>query len=61
MHSIGTLPAQPSTSDEGQARRMPATSGDRAAGSRARELLAMLAALIVVAGVGAFMVACTQL
>lgn len=61
MHSIVTAPAQPSSSDEGQTRRMPVTSVDRAAGSRARELLAMLAALIVVAGVGALMVACTQI
>jgi hypothetical protein len=61
MHSIVTVPAQPPSSDEGPTRRVPATTVDRAAGSRARELLAMLAALIVVAGVGALMVACTQL
>jgi hypothetical protein len=37
----------------------PATADARRPGSRIRELLAMLAVLLAVAGVGALMVACT--
>ena len=61
MQSIVTLSPQVSKSDDGQGRRPSSASADRPAASRARELLAMLAALVAVAGVGALMVACTQL
>ena len=60
MQTIGTLPTDDQASQAGRA-RLGALSEDRAAVSRARELLAVLAALIAVAGVGALMVACTQI
>ena len=61
MQNIVRLPVQVSRMDEARGHRTAAASGDRPAASRARELLAMLAALVAVAGVGALMVACTQL
>jgi hypothetical protein len=61
MQNIRSVPTRAANGDVSRPQRGRAASGDRAAASRARELLAMLAALIVVAGVGALMVACTQL
>ena len=44
-------------SDAGALQSRP---GQRATASRVRELLAVLVTLVVVAGIGAFMVACTR-
>jgi hypothetical protein len=60
MGSIIRDTLTPITRPEPQAEASRAIGEDRPTASRVRELLGVMVALLVIAGVGAFMVACTR-